>query len=285
MKSRIWAVALAAGLTAAALTGCGGSGQQTSSNADVKNGLPQEYASGFTVPIINYPPYSIVDANGNVTGFDEDFAKALSDYFGVKFQTKNSTFEDSLLGVSRGDYSWAPAASVTSKRVQTYDFVSYFKDGYRLVVKDSAPDIGQDPIDMCGHSVAEVTGGYTLPYLQKFSKQCTDAGKPAIQVMTFPDQGAMQLAVKSGRVDAAALTLANGTYSINKGGGGLKITGPKFAETTEGLAFKKGSDLAEPVAKAMNALIANGTYANILKKYGLDDAAIPKAEVNPQTGD
>jgi ABC-type amino acid transport substrate-binding protein len=35
----------------------------------------------------------------------------------------------------------------------------------------------------------------------------------------------------------------------------------------------------------MNALIADGTYAKILKKYGLEDGAIEKAEVNPDTGE
>ena len=102
--------------------------------------------------------------------------------------------------------------------------------------------------------------------------------------MTFPDQGAIQLAVKSDRVDAAALTIANGSYAAKKGGG-LKITGPKFAVTTEGFTLKKGSDLAEHLENAMNALIADGTYAEILKRYGLEDGAIKMAEVNPDTGE
>lgn len=284
MKNKMLAVGLAAALAVGALAGCGGSPQASSSKAELKNGLPEKYASGFTVPVINYPPYSIVDEAGKVSGFDYDFAEAVSNYFGVKFETKNATFEESLLGVSRGAYSWAPAASVTAKRKETYDFVSYFDDGYRLVVKDTAAEIPEDPSAMCGLSIAEVNGGYTLKYLQDFSKQCTDAGKPAIDVKTFPDQGAIQLAVKSDRVDAAALTLANGSYSVKKGGG-LKITGPKFAVTTEGITLKKGSDLAEPLKNAMNALIADGTYAKILKKYGLEAGAIKKAEVNPETGE
>lgn len=284
MKNKMWAIGLAAALAVGTLAGCGSSPQDSSSKAEVKNGLPEKYASGFTVPIINYPPFSIVDETGNVSGFDYDFAKAVSDHLGVKFQTKNATFEESLLGVSRGTYSWAPAASITSERKKTYSFVSYFRDVYRLVVRDNAAEIGSEITDMCGLSIAEVTGGYTLKYLQDFSKQCTDTGKPAIEVMTFPDQGAIQLAVKSGRADAAALTISNGSYTIKKGGG-LKITGPKFGATTEGLTLKKGSDLAEPLMNAMNALITDGTYGEILKKYGLQDAAIPKAEIDPDTGE
>ena len=284
MKNKMLAIGLAAALAVGALAGCGSNPQSSSAQSELKNGLPEKYASGFTVPVINYPPYSIVDESGKVSGFDYDFAKAISDYFGVEFETKNATFEESLLGVSRGAYSWAPAASITSKRMETYDFVSYFDDAYRLVVKDTAAEIPADPSALCGLSIAEVNGGYTLKYLQDFSKQCTDAGKPAVEIMTFPDQGAIQLAVKSDRVDAAALTIANGSYAAKKGGG-LKITGPKFAVTTEGFTLKKGSDLAEHLENAMNALIADGTYAEILKRYGLEDGAIKKAEVNPDTGE
>ncbi|BCW83985.1 glutamine ABC transporter substrate-binding protein [Arthrobacter sp. NicSoilE8] len=280
MKNKMLAIGLAAVLSVGALAGCS-SPQDASSKTELKNGLPEKYAAGFTVPIINYPPYSIVDETGKVSGFDYDFAQAISDYFGVKFETKNATFEESLLGVSRGSYSWAPAASATTDRKKTYSFVSYFKDGYKLVVQDSAPEIGNTTLDMCGHSIADVTGGYTLKYLQDFSKQCTDAGKSAIEIKTFPDQGAIQLAVKSGRVDAAALTLANGSYTVGKSGG-LKVTGPIFAPTVECFTLKKDSDLREPMMKAMNALIENGTYAKILKKYGLEDAAIPKSEIDPE---
>src|SRR5688500_8313177 len=136
MKNKMLAIGLAAALAVGALAGCGSNPQSSSAQSELKNGLPEKYASGFTVPVINYPPYSIVDESGKVSGFDYDFAKAISDYFGVEFETKNATFEESLLGVSRGAYSWAPAASITSKRMETYDFVSYFDDAYRLVVKD-----------------------------------------------------------------------------------------------------------------------------------------------------
>ena len=281
-------LALVAGVVVAvmALAGCAdrSSAGDSGSMAAGKHGLPNAYSSGFNVPVINYPPYSIVDENGKATGFDADIANALGDYFGVPVKLVNSTFEESLLGVNRGSYTYAPAASVTADRKQTYDFVSYFQDRYRLVVKDTSSDIGSETTDMCGLSIAEVTGGYTLKYLEDFSKKCKAAGKPEITVKTFADQGAMQLAVKSGRVDAASLTLANGTYSIANSKG-LKITGPEFAVTTEGLTLKKGSDLAQPLADAMNALIMNGSYAKILAKYNLASAAIKKAEVNPDTGE
>lgn len=279
---------LMAGIVAATtvVAGCGsGSSDQSSSSStssgSVKHGLPMKYASGFTIPIINYPPYSIVSDSGTVSGFDYDIGKALANYFGVSFKTANSTFEDSLLGVKRGTYIYAPATSITPEREKSYDFVSYFKDRYRLTVKSGSPNIGNKVTDLCGKSVATVVGDYTLSYLNKFSNECKAAGKPAIVTNKYPNQSAQVLAVRSGRVDGTALTLANGSYTIKHGTGGLKMTGPEFAVTTEGMALPKGSDLAKPLKNALDALIANGTYGKIMAKYGLQDAAIKQAEINP----
>ena len=46
------------------------------------------------------------------------------------------------------------------------------------------------------------------------------------------------------------------------------------------MALAKGSGLAKPVLEALKVLIANGTYASILKKWELDRAAISNPVIN-----
>ncbi len=62
-----------------------------------------------------------------------------------------------------------------------------------------------------------------------------------------------------------------GTYS----GAGATLQG-LIAATT-----KKDSGLAEPLADALNEVIDNGTYAQVLKRWGLSDEAVQKSEINP----
>ena len=47
-----------------------------------------------------------------------------------------------------------------------------------------------------------------------------------------------------------------------------------------GVAFPKGSTLVGPVRQAINKLIQNGTYAKILKKWGLSTIAIGQSQIN-----
>lgn len=279
MKTRTTAGAFLASVSALALTACGGG-----STANVEDSsLPEEISSGITVPFINYAPYSMVDSNGDVIGIDLEIAQALADHFGVELEADSATFEQSLLGVQRGTYAWAPAAEVTEDRKQTYDFVSYLEDHYTLLVENSSPDVGEKPIDMCGMAIGLVTGGTSEKFMREFNKEeCKESDGGPIDIKTFPDQNAVVAAVRSGRLDAGAATKTNAAYVVDKQDG-LKITGPSFAFQTEGLTLKKGSDLAEPLRDAMNAIIEDGTYASILAKYGVEDTAIEEAQINPDT--
>ncbi|WP_256840525.1 transporter substrate-binding domain-containing protein [Ornithinimicrobium faecis] len=47
-----------------------------------------------------------------------------------------------------------------------------------------------------------------------------------------------------------------------------------------GVAFPKGSELVEPVNGAINLLIEDGTYAEILEKWNLTDIAVEESEIN-----
>lgn len=44
----------------------------------------------------------------------------------------------------------------------------------------------------------------------------------------------------------------------------------------------RSEDLASLPVEALNQLIANGKYAEVLKRWGLSDEAVPTSEINPQ---
>ena len=43
----------------------------------------------------------------------------------------------------------------------------------------------------------------------------------------------------------------------------------------------KGNGLVKPVNEALNTLIENGTYAEVLERWGLENEAVTKSEINP----
>ena len=61
---------------------------------------------------------------------------------------------------------------------------------------------------------------------------------------------------------------------------GLKFLN-EFHRLDVGFALKKGSKLAPALQAAVNGLIADGTYARILKKWDTTESAIGKSEISP----
>lgn len=284
VKYRLIGLASTVALTAL-LTGCGSGdgGGAAESGGNDPHQIPAPFSSKLPVPYINYAPYSYLDPQGTMIGIGPDVAEALSAELGIPLETSNATFEATLLGVQQGKYAWAPAAEITTERLKTFDFVSYLIDAYRFISKASAPPIGETPMDLCGMTIGVTTGGSAIPALEKFSSDCTAGGKEPIEVQTFPDQTANQLAVSSDRIDAATATVTNAAYqmSLSKD---FQVSGPRYAESILGLTVRKGNGMAAPLAAAMNRLIESGTYTEILAKYNLADAAITKSEVNPDPG-
>lgn len=267
----------------AVLAACstGGSG----STADIGSGhtIPEPYASKLVVPYINYAPYSYLDPQGTMIGIDPSVAQAISREFNAPLEPVNATFEASLLGVQQNKYAWAPAAEITSERMKTFDFVSYLVDAYRFISKKARAPIADDPMGLCGLTIGVTTGSSAIPELEKFSAGCANSGELPVTIQTFPDQTANQLAVSSDRIDAAAATVTNAAYQLSLSGD-FQVSGPRYAQSISGLAVRKGSGMAEPLAAAVNKMIENGTYTELFRKYNLLDARVQHSEVNPDPG-
>lgn len=280
---------LAAGIgiaatAAALLTGCSSSGSQpssspSSSQATVK--LPSSFAGQELVApaVTGYPPYAYLEG-GKIVGISTDLATAVGGPFGTKVTLKQDSFENALLGVNRGTYFGAFGADVTADREKSFDQVSFLEDHYQFMGLKGA-NLGSTMDDLCGLKISVVAADSAIPVLKDQSQKCTAAGKKAIEVQTFADQGAATLAVSSKQVDATTATLTNLGYISKQSKDQFTIGGPKYQFVLIGIATKKGNGMAQALADAINELIANGEYAKILQRYGVQGDAIEKAEVNP----
>lgn len=283
-------VAAGIGIAAAAaalLTGCSSTtgpsaaSTSTSSSSAATVKLPDAFAGKSLVApaVTGYPPYAYLDG-GKIVGISTDLATAVGGPWGTKVTLKQDSFENALLGVNSGTYFGAFGADVTAEREKTFDQVSFLEDHYQFMGLKGT-DLGSAMDDLCGMKISVVAADSAIPVLQDQSKTCTGAGKEAITVQTFADQGAATLAVTSKQVDATTATLTNLGYISKQSAGQFSIGGPKYQFVLIGIATKKGNGMAQALADSINELIANGEYATILKKYGVEGDAIDKAEVNP----
>ena len=137
--------------------------------------------------------------------------------------------------------------------------------------------------DLCGLKVAAQKGTVQADDATAQSKKCTADGKKAVDVQIFPDQNGVNLALKSGRVQVAMADSPVAAYAVKQSNGAFKLVGESYDNAPYGIAVPKDSGLAQPMVDAIKALIADGTYKEILTKWGVESGAITDPQVNGAT--
>jgi polar amino acid transport system substrate-binding protein len=166
----------------------------------------------------------------------------------------------------------------TKEREQTVDFVTYFSAGILWAQRPGAPI---NPDDACGKKVAvQATTTEETEELPAKSKACTDAGKPAIDIVKFDAQDAATNAVILGQADAMSADSPVTAYAIKQSNGKLEAAGEIADAAPYGWPVKKGSALAQSLKQALEHLIANGTYKKIATNWGVESGMIDKPVIN-----
>jgi len=247
--------------------------------------LPAKYRNGIVEAVTaGYPPYSYQKSNGQLGGLEPALSKALAKVLGVKITIDPESFDNELLGLNDGKFTFVPSLNVTASRLKVYNMVSYVKDGSTLAALKSDPALGATPMSVCGHTVADEVGDAALTVVAQWSKNCVSKGKGAIKILTYPANSSAELAVSSKRAQYVVGYLSVlGAFFKTPAGKDWRLTGPKFDVTLVADGFLKSSPLATYFQKALNALIANGTYARILNSNGFKSNAVAHSYLNPSS--
>lgn len=110
--------------------------------------------------------------------------------------------------------------SVTAERKKVVNMVSYFTAGTQWVTAAGNAK-GVNPDDACGKSVGVQKGATQVDDLTARSKKCTDAGKPAINLVIQEGQDQVTADVASGKTDAMAADSPVGLYAAKQSNGAL----------------------------------------------------------------
>jgi polar amino acid transport system substrate-binding protein len=217
-----------------------------------------------------------------VEGLDADLGAALAGAMGLKAEVKHATFDSILPGLTTSKFDVGMSGFTdTKEREATVDFVTYFTAGTSFFVKaqEGGPVVNTLD-DLCGRTLALQKGTAQVEDAEAQQKACAAAGKPAIKVMAFPDQPGANLAIVSGRADVGMTDSPVAAYQAKQSGGQLVVVGEPYGTAPYGIALPKGSPLVKPMHEAMKALIADGTYGEILAKYGIEAGAIAEPGIN-----
>jgi polar amino acid transport system substrate-binding protein len=110
------------------------------------------------------------------------------------------------------------------------------------------------------------------------SKQCK------LHVLPFPDENGANLALQSGQADVVlADTEVNDYARAQSHGAFVPLTWRAFAPAPYGIAVPKSSKyagLAEAIQLALQDMARNGTYQQILQKWGIQAGALSQFTIN-----
>jgi polar amino acid transport system substrate-binding protein len=272
-------------------TGGGGSNTSTGStgkDATIAAEVPSSIASKGTLTVAadaTYAPNEFLGSDQKtVMGMDADLASALGTVMGLKVDMVNATFDSIIPGITAGKYDLGMSSFTDTKaREKVVDFVTYFSAGTSFFVKASGgPSIGSLD-DLCGHHVSVEKGTTQQDDATAQDKKCKDAGKPGVDVQIYGDQNAANAALSSGRADVGMADSPVADYQVKQSNGAFKISGQPYGTAPYGIAMPKGNGMSKPVLDALKKLMSDGTYTQILQKWGIQDGAISNPQVNGAT--
>lgn len=235
------------------------------------------------------PPLGfLADDDRTPIGNETDIAQLVADALGKDLRLEVKAWADWPLALGSGDVDAVISnVTVTEERKETIDFSTYRTDelGW-LVAADSDIDAIDEPADVAGLVVGVGSGTNQEKILLEWDRQNTEAGLDAIEGPEYYEQFSdVLLALQSGRLETYVGPNASLAYQAAVNPQDFKVVGtlnggwPDTAEIA--VATRKGAEAADAVTAAINHAIADGSYAQVLERWGLASEAVEESRTNP----
>ena len=231
---------------------------------------------------LSYAPAEFLAEDGKTpTGYDVDISKAIDNELGLKTKIVSSMFDAIVPSVGSKYDLGITAMTITKERMDSVDFVSYYRAGSTWTVQKGNPK-KVDTSDLCGNKIAVQTGTVQEDEANKIAKQCETDGKKDAEVASYKRQAEAATAVATDKADVFYADSPVAGYAISQTDGQLEALGKDVGVVKEGIAIQKNNTkMATAVQKAVQKLMDDGTYMKILKHWGVESGALDKAEINP----
>ncbi|WP_432053387.1 ABC transporter substrate-binding protein [Streptomyces xiamenensis] len=271
-------------------SGAGGGGG-ANAEAPLFDLLPEAIQEAGEIKVgsnIDYAPIEFFDENDEIAGIDPDIAAALGEVLGVNLTFSDGTFDGLVLGLNNGRHDIVMSAMTDTKDRQNgisedaeggADFVNYFQAGSAILVAKGNPEGIAGVEDLCGLTVAAQRGTANEYLLDAQQETCDEAISPMINETDSDSITALQ----SGRAQAVITDFPVALYNeLNAGGGDLfEVVGEQIDAAPYGIAVKKdNTELRDALQAAVQEIIDNGTYGEVLAKWNAETGAIDEATVN-----
>ena len=208
-----------------------------------------------------YPPFSYLGADGNYTGFDVEICQAVCDYLGWELEIFAVNWDEKLVQLDsmECDCVWSGMTILDSMKDAGYVISEPYYDNTQVLVVRTADGYASSG-DLAGKIVAVQLGtsGETL-----LNGDLADLAATFESVITCDSFLKCFTELEGKAVDAVFVDMpVAASYVANHDG--LMIIDENLGAEQYGIAFRSSdAELCEQVDAAVQALVENGTYAQI----------------------
>lgn len=261
-----------------ALAGCGSQESSSSGTASDSDWGYIESNGKLTIGITYFEPMNYKDENGELTGFETEFAQAVCEKLGVEanFQKIDWETKEVELNAKTIDCIWNGLTIDDDRKANMDISTPYMQNKQVMVVKSE---------NISKFTTAESLKDATVVAEKKSAGETvakTDSFFENASYVSVDSQAKALMEVKSGTADIAIIDYVMSIGSIGEGTdyADLSVVSDKgFAEEAYGIAFRKNSpETLEKVNNAIQELANDGTLKQIAEKYKLQDLLL----VNPE---
>ena len=267
--SLILALALCLG-AAMSLTSCGATSDWEKIQED------GYFVCGITV----YAPMNYFTEEGDLVGFDTEFAEAVAEYLGVEVKFTVIKWPSKYLELNSGaiDAIWngftygmeAVEGGEAISRTEYVDFTHAYLENRQVIVTKTDRVAELATTDAFKGLEGAAEGGSSGEGVAEEL-----AGENGT-VTTFDNQAAALTEVASGTLDFAVIDYQMAASMVGTGSYADLSINDAYSPESEVYAIgcRKGSDLTEKINEAIVKLSKDGTLAKLAEKYGLTNDLI-----------
>ena len=214
----------------------------------------------------DWAPWSYVDENDELTGYDVEVAKAIADKLGVEIQIVPGEWDGLFAGMDAGRYDMVVnGVEVTEERADKYDFSTpYAYIRTALIVKGDNDSIKTFE-DLKGKKTANSIASTYMNLAESYGATCYG-------VSTLDETLTMVL---QGRVDATLNAIVSFTdYMAQHPDSNLKVVATTEEASNVAIPMRKGDETAslrEAVNKAIDELREDGTLSELSIRFFGED--------------
>lgn len=226
----------------------------------------QTATAGDTIRIATegaYSPFNMVDSSGELIGFDVEIAKALCAQMQADCEIVAQDWDGIIPGLRSKKYDAIIASmSITEERMRVVDFSEKYYSNVLAFVTPEGSNIDVTKAGLKGKTVGAQRATIAGQYLE-------DNLGDVVDVKLYDTQDNAYLDLTSGRLDAL-LSDKFPAYDWlrSEEGKGFDFQGEDIDINDEiGIAVRKGDALKGKFSAAIKAIVADGTYDKINKKY------------------